>query len=210
MNILCSSYAKEAQQKAVPAEVQAQLSAYINKYIDAYEAKNCGEAPPGNTCRGTEYKKARRFCFGDIDSDGRDDIAVLYTIESFCCGNNYYFYLAVFLDKGNKFEFIASAQVGGKGERGVEFGTIRESKILLNTKEYFPDDAMCCPSGKGKTTYRLENGRLVESERVGEKLIPPIERFRRKSEQLQPFIDELLKKNQRETEESGTGKGQGK
>ena len=207
ISTLFSNDARGDTHRVIPAEVHEQLEAHIKKYIDAYEAKYCTDAPPGNTCRGTEYKDARRFYFGDIDGDGREDIAVLYTIESFCCGNNYYFFLAVFLNKGNKFEFAASTHVGGKGERSVDFNAIKDRKILLTTEEYLPDDAMCCPSGKGKTTYRLKNGRLVESERVGEEYIPPIERFRRKSEQLQPYLDELLKKNGSETKDD---KGQNK
>ena len=133
-----------------------QLDAYIKRYIDKYERENC-EPEPGSTCRGTEYKKARRFCFGDIDGDGKDDIAVLYTIEGFCCGNNYHFYLAVLINRGSKFELVTSAEVGGKGERGVEFNAIKNGKILLNTDEYLPDDPMCCPSSKGRTTYILKN-----------------------------------------------------
>ena len=55
---------------------------------------------------------------------------------------------------------------------------------------------MCCPSGKGRTTYTLENGKLVERDRVGEEPMSPLERFRRVQKRLQPLIDELLKKEQ--------------
>ena len=31
-------------------------------------------------------KKARRFYWGDVNGDGKQDITVLYTIEGFNCG----------------------------------------------------------------------------------------------------------------------------
>ena len=72
--------ANQAASRTIPASVEAQLDAHIKRYIDWYEAANC-EQEPGNTCRGIEYRKARRFCFGDINGDGKEDIAVLYTLE---------------------------------------------------------------------------------------------------------------------------------
>ena len=185
-----SVYGEERKAQEIPQSVQVQLDSYIKQYIDNYEKENC-QPEPGSKCRGTEYKKARRFCLGDINGDGKDDIAVLYTIESFCCGNNYQFYLAVFIRNGSKFDLVTSTEVGGKGNRGVNFNTIRHGKILLNTDEYLPDDPMCCPSSKGSTAYVLKNGKLIERDRIGEKPMTPIERFRKASERTKPLIDEL-------------------
>ncbi|MBF0557723.1 MAG: hypothetical protein HQL08_02970, partial [Nitrospirae bacterium] len=107
------SYAAEgdsekSRQETIPIDVQLQLDAHIKSYIDSYEATYCTAAVTDSDCRGKEYKDTRRFCVGDIDGDGCDDIAVLYTIEGFCCGNNYSFYVAVFLNKGHKYEFATS------------------------------------------------------------------------------------------------------
>ena len=90
-----------------------------------------------------------------------------------CCGNNDHVYLDVFLNRGSKFEFVTSLEVGGQGQRGVYFDRIKNGKILLNTDEYLPDDPTCCPRGKGSTAYILKNGKLVESDRVGEKPMTP-------------------------------------
>jgi len=187
------AYGKGENGQAIPQIVQTQLDIYIKRQIDRYEKENCEPDPDNSSCRGTEYKDARRFCLGDLDGDGREDIAVLYTIESFCCGNNYHFFLAVLLNKGTHFELVASVKVGGKGERGVGFNTIRNGKILLNTKEYLPDDALCCPSSKGRTSYTLKNNWLIESDRVGEKPMSLQERYQRASEQLKPYLEELFK-----------------
>ncbi|MEW6740603.1 MAG: hypothetical protein ACOYU2_05910 [Nitrospirota bacterium] len=160
LSLLSPVHGEDTVPQVIPSSVYIQLDAHIKRYINRYEKENC-EPEPGSTCRGTEYKKARRFCSGDIDGDAKDDIAVLYTIEGFCCGNNYHYYLAVFLNRGSRFELVTSAKVGGKGERGVEFDTIRNGKILLNTEEYLPDDPMCCPTGKSRTTYSLKIGKLI-------------------------------------------------
>ncbi len=158
------SYANILNKQEALNNIQKQLDSQIKKQIDEYESKNC-ISNPENTCRGTEYKKARKFIWGDIDIDSIDDIAVLYTIESFCCGNNYYFYLAVFLNKGSRFDYITSTEVGGKGQRFVDFDSIKNGQIILNTKEYLSDDAMCCPTGKDRTVYTLKDNKLIETKK---------------------------------------------
>ena len=86
-------FAERAEPQTIPPSIGIQLDKSIKDYVDWYEAENCEFFLPGDMsfCHAGEYKEARRFCFGDIDGDGTDDIAVRYTRESFCCGNNYYF-----------------------------------------------------------------------------------------------------------------------
>lgn len=141
-------------------------------------------------CHAGEYKEARRFCLGDIDGDGTDDIAVRYTLESFCGGNNTYFYMAVFLKRATEYKLAAFSQVGGDGIRGVDFDTIEKGKIYLTTDEYLPGDCVHCPSGKGRTTYILKDGMLVESDWAGEAIISPIERFRHATDLHQPHLED--------------------
>ena len=163
--VLCSPFAHAggAGKEAIPKSVTQQLDANIERYVAQRESEDCEPPEPGEdrTCRGSEYRAARRFCFGDIGGHGKKDIAVLYTLESFCCGNNYEFHLAVFLKRNSKYELVATAKVGDGGERFVSFKNIRDGKVLLNTNLYLLDDPNCCPSGKGSTTYVLEEGKLV-------------------------------------------------
>lgn len=190
--LVCPVNAGQTKQQVIPASVQAQLDNHIKQYIDWYKAKNCDDIEPG-IGYGSEYKEARRFYLGDLDGDATDDIAVLYAIEGLCCGNNGQQYLAVFVNNSSKFEFVTAEMVGGTGERGVHFNMIKNGKILLDTDEYLPDDPMCCPSSKGRTAYILQGGKLIESDRVGEKPIPPAERFRRALKQAEPLVKEHVK-----------------
>jgi hypothetical protein len=161
-------FGDNSQHSKIPQSQQTQLDIYVRKYIDSFEAQNC-IPEPGGACKGTEYKKARKVCHGDIDGDGKQDIAVLYVIEGFCCGNNGQQYLALFLKNRTKFEMVTSIQVGSRGERFVETCRIQSGKIFMTTKEYLRDDPMCCPSGTGKTTYALKRGKLFERIPLGEK-----------------------------------------
>ncbi|MCX5865255.1 MAG: hypothetical protein NTW42_09355 [Deltaproteobacteria bacterium] len=190
--LVCPVFAGQTKQQVIPASVQAQLDDHIKQYISGYKAKNCDDLEPG-IGYGSEYKEGRRFYWGDLDGDGTDDIAVLYAIEGLCCGNTGQHYLAVFVNKSSKFEIVTAKMVGGTGERGIRFNMIKNGKILLNTDEYLPDDPMCCPSGKGRTAYILQGGKLIESDRVGEKPIPPRERFRRALKQAEPLVRERIK-----------------
>jgi hypothetical protein len=110
--------------------------------------------------RGAEYPDARMVLAGDLNRDGIPDIAVLYTIEGMLGSNNYVQYLAVFIRRRGKIVPVAHAQVGGKSYRDVELSSISENSLELQTMDYAPNDAMCCPSRKGKTRYALV-GRIL-------------------------------------------------
>lgn len=192
------SLAAQKKSRAIPPSVEAQLDAHIKHYIEECEAEECPDRGPDDhpACHGEEYKKARRFCFGDLNGDGKEDIAVLYTLESFCCGNNYQFYLAVFLKEGSGFKLIASENVGGKGNREIGFNKIKGGKILLNTFEYLPKDGMCCPSAKGRTSYSLKNGKLIENGQAGKKPRSGIERLRQAWNRAPNFTEQQEKKGE--------------
>ena len=128
---------KENLQPKFQKEVQQELDAHIEKQKGA------------DSCA-TEYKKARRFYWGDVNGDGKQDITVLYTIEGFNCGNNYNFYLAVFLNQKGRFILVASTEVGGKSKRFVDFNSIKDGKIILDTKEYLPETRHVAPAARGR------------------------------------------------------------
>ncbi|HEU0186030.1 MAG TPA: hypothetical protein VFS27_11990 [Blastocatellia bacterium] len=118
--------------------------------------------------RGEEYKGARKIAAGDLNHDGVIDMAVLYKLEGQNGGNNHMRYLAIFIRDNGALTAVANVAVGGKGYRSVELKAISDNKIHLNTLDYAPDDAVCCPSKKGTTYYELVYGFLREQERPRE------------------------------------------
>ena len=125
----------------------------IDKYIAAQAKKEKGEEPDG----------VRKVVRGDLNNDGADDVAVLYTIEGQNGSNNYIQYLAVFLGTSKGLMFAARTPAGGKNHREAELVSIANGKINLNTVDYGPKDPSCCPTLKGTTKYVLLHGRLLET-----------------------------------------------
>ncbi|HVT04614.1 MAG TPA: hypothetical protein VHL58_14705, partial [Thermoanaerobaculia bacterium] len=56
------------------------------------------------------------------------------------------------------------ARVGGKGWRTVDLDAIVEEGIDLVTRNYAPDDALCCPSVDGSAAFYLIDDELQETE----------------------------------------------
>lgn len=130
---------------------------YFEKVINNYISKQAEEYTA------VEYEDAKKIVFGDVNGDGIKDIVVLYTLEGFDGGNNYGQYLAVFIKlKNGKLKYITDDGVGGKNSRAVWLVSIKNNKILLNTKEYADSDGSCCPSIKRKTQYVLLKNKLKE------------------------------------------------
>lgn len=113
--------------------------------------------------KGVEQRALRYAVVGDLDGDGHHDVAVLYTIRNASPGNRSLRYLAAFHRAGALLEFRAHALVGGRGIREVNRATILGRMVELETLEYAPLDAACCPSVPARSRYRLTEGRLVRT-----------------------------------------------
>lgn len=109
-----------------------------------------------------EYTEARKIIRGDLNNDGKEEFAVLYTLEGFGGGNLFLQYLAIFTNQGGNLKYVAQQIVGGKDRRILMFKSISKSQINFDTKEYLSKDASCCPSGKGKARFSFSNGKLTE------------------------------------------------
>jgi hypothetical protein len=112
--------------------------------------------------QGEEYPEARKVITGDLTHDGVPETVVLYTIEGQIGSNLHIQYLAVFVRRAGKLSPLTHADVGGKSARGVERPSVENNSILLDTMNYGPKDASCCPSIKGTTRYVLAGGKLHE------------------------------------------------
>jgi len=111
--------------------------------------------------KGVERKQARYTVIGDLDGDGRDDVAVLYTIEGAGKVRYRLRYLAAFHRGPRSLQYRAHTMVGGRGIREVNRLTILHRTIEIETLEYRPEDALCCPSRFATHRYRLNGGRLL-------------------------------------------------
>jgi hypothetical protein len=110
--------------------------------------------------RATEYEEARSIVRGDLNADSAEDAVVLYTLEGQGGSNQYVQYLAVFLNRKGKLVYATHQVVGGKNRKSIESVSIKDGKINLQTLEYLPTDASCCPSKKGQMRFILSGGRL--------------------------------------------------
>lgn len=97
----------------------------------------------------------REVVRGDLDEDGDEDAAVVYTIEGMGGGNLYEQYLSIFLQEPHGWRPGPAIKVGGKNHRSINIRGITEGSVTLETLSYAAGDASCCPSLKGETHYRL-------------------------------------------------------
>ena len=121
--------------------------------------------------RGAEDCEARTVIRGDVDADGVEDLIVAFNIEGACgkdktveagsCGNHDETYLKIFLGRSTK--EIPLLMIASRGERQIAGLSFVAGAIHAETLKYGKNDAMCCPSIKGKTRFVL--GRDVIAER---------------------------------------------
>jgi hypothetical protein len=114
------------------------------------------------TERANEYEEARLIARGDLNRDGTTDTVVLYTLENQGGTNQYLQYLAVFKNQRGGLAYLTHKLVGGKNRRAVESVKVEGGKIILQTLDYLPTDASCCPSKKGHAQFILNRKHLKE------------------------------------------------
>jgi len=129
--------------------------AVIDKFIAAQAKREGGEEPDD----------VRETIEGDLNHDGTADVAVLYTIEGQGGSNNYVQYLAVFVRKKTGLVFAARTPAGGKNRRSIDLTSIKDNVMYFDTTGYADGDGSCCPSIKGKTSFKLTGRKLVEKRR---------------------------------------------
>lgn len=93
---------------------------------------------------------------GDLDGDGRNEIAALFA-ENYG-GSGVFVYLAVFANANGILTFVASTLVDDRPQ--LNSLSIKNSEILLDTVIHGIDDPMCCPALHVTRNYRLVDGQL--------------------------------------------------
>jgi hypothetical protein len=138
----------------VSSEVKAQTN--LNKAIAAHINKVREDA--------SEYRKARKIIYGDVDGDGTKDAVVQYTLEGYGGGNSWGQNLAVFLNKKGVYKMAAEETVGGKFFRSFDVTKVENREIIGKT-ETCPDDqpqGLCENPAKEQVKYVLDGAKLKE------------------------------------------------
>ncbi len=111
--------------------------------------------------QGSEYCQFRIYqTLSDVDGDKTEDFLVVFSVEGIGGGgNSVRQFLAVFASSREWQPAIA--EVGRRGERVVRSVSLGPGRaIVLETLEYGPSDAMCCPSRKGTLRLAYKDGRI--------------------------------------------------
>ena len=107
---------------------------------------------------GTDYASIQLTDFaasGDLDGDGRNEIAALFA-ENYG-GSGVFVYLAVFSNTNGTPAFVASTLADDRPQ--LNSLSIKNNEILLDSDIHSVDDPMCCP-----TLHVLRNYRLVDNQ----------------------------------------------
>lgn len=155
--LLLSPVLVDANDKALKDEINAKVTQLTLLLKDSYAE---------------EYLSAREIQMLKNGIGNATVAATVFTIEGFGKGNNYFQYLAVFVDLGEdspEFSLLDFMMVGGKGIRSIEFNQIKIKKtkngllIEIPAMEYGPDDAFCCPSIEAVAQFKINTVPLVGS-----------------------------------------------
>ncbi len=98
---------------------------------------------------------------GDLDGDGKDEVAVVLWQNS--GGSGTFYYIAVLGFRDGRCVNLATDLIGDRVR--VEGGRITDGKIVLDILTAGPGDPMCCPSRKSMMSWKFSNGRLLKIDR---------------------------------------------
>jgi hypothetical protein len=110
-----------------------------------------------------ELAATRHRVVGDLDGDGRDDVAVLYTLQPRVGRRGESRYLAVFTHQRDPahegrrdgLRYRAHVLVSGPGAGEANRATILERSVVVEMLIFGPGDASCCPTRPATRRYRL-------------------------------------------------------
>jgi hypothetical protein len=108
-----------------------------------------------------EVAATRHRVVGDLDGDGRDDVAVLYTLKPRAGRHGESRFLAAFKRQREGLRYRAHVLVSGPGAGEANRATIMERSVVVEMLTFGPGDASCCPTRVTSRRYRLATRGLV-------------------------------------------------
>lgn len=155
--LLLFSETSLAQQKSKGSD----LEKAVDKYLAAEAAKNEAD----------EYPEARRIVEGDIDGDGDNDAALLYTLEGLGGGgNNWVQIVAVFINTDGVYKNVADLTVGGKLFRSFEIVSVGKGTVTGSSETCTDAPQGLCDNPKKEiVTLIFAKSELKEQQKKGRK-----------------------------------------
>lgn len=116
-----------------------------------------------------EVPAARLRVVGDLDGDGRSDVAVLYTLRSRAARGGESRYLAAFRRQReaaqhahpDALRYHAHVLVSGPGAGEANRITILKQAVVVEMLTFAPGDAPCCPTRPTRRRYHMAGQGLV-------------------------------------------------
>lgn len=130
---------------APPARSATRDAAEVQRWINTQAQRSNSE----------ELAHARSSVVGDLDGDGRNDIAVLYTLRPRNGQRGEHRYLAVFKQQRDGLRYHAHVLVGGSGAVEANRATILNKTVVVEILAHRAGDAACCPTRPATRRYRL-------------------------------------------------------
>lgn len=144
---------------AVRPAVAARDEAAIQQWLDQHARR----------AQSVEVPAARVSVVGDLDGDGRSDVAVLYTLKSRAARGGEARYLAAFRrqretphdSRAYVLRYHAHVLVSGPGAGEANRITILKQAVVVDMLTFAPGDAPCCPTRATRRRYRMAGHALV-------------------------------------------------
>ncbi len=131
-----------------------------NEYIEQLISKKTKEL------QGVEYCQYRHYnSLDDLDNDGSNDFILVFSVEG-ALGNagNSIEFMIVFLSKTKEGSPLET-QIGNRGKVTFnDFANVSNNTIELELLVWKENDALCCPSGKGKAIYQIKDKQIIKIE----------------------------------------------
>jgi uncharacterized membrane protein/heat shock protein HslJ len=136
------------------AEYQSEFS--VDQRVRLTNGMYKGKIVPGSATE-LVVLLSNEVAFGDLNSDGADDAAVILITDP--GGSGTFHHLGVVINQEGSPKHLASQLLGDRIK--VKSLSIRSGAIAVEMTTHGPNDPMCCPTGRVTRNYALRESKLV-------------------------------------------------
>lgn len=131
-----------------------------DEYIEQLISKKAEEL------QGVEYCQFRHYnSLNDLDNDGIDDFILVFSVEgAFGNAGNSFDFMMIFLSTIKESSPLET-QIGSRGKDTFnDFENVSNNAVELELLVWKENDALCCPTGKGKAIYQIKDKQIIKIE----------------------------------------------